>query len=191
MIASSPAVRPSAKPPTVARAASSRRTLRQPITDADVACIRRHIGSMPITHIARLLGRDPTVISYTARKLGLLPPVARQPRKRGYVEPRYDAERETRQAATLAELHRLCRLAHIPVTRLDSPIVLARRLMAATAWRPLNIIVACDLNLDDEFTPRPAVTPTNTQPGTPERVAVYMARVERGEEIWHPGDANP
>lgn len=157
MIASSPAVRPSAKPPAIARAASSRRTLRQPVTDAD-------------------------------RKLGLLPPVARHPRKRGYVEPRYDAEREARQAATLAELHRLCRLAHLTVAKADPPIVLARRLMAATAWRPPNIIVACDLNLDDEFTPQPASTPTSTQPGTPERVAVYMARVEAGEEIWHPGD---
>lgn len=191
MIASSPAVRPSAKPPAIARPGGAHRQFRQPITDADVACIRRHIGSMPIAHIARLLGRHQTVISYTARKLGLLPPVARQPRKRGYIEPRYDAERETRQAATLAELHYLCRLAHLTVAKLDPPIVLARRLMAATAWRPLNIIVACDLNLDDEFTPRPAVTPTSTQPGTPERVKVYMARVEAGEEIWHPGDANP
>ena len=31
--------------------------------------------------------------------------------------------------------------------------------------------------------------PTNTMPGTPERVEVYFWRVERGEDIWHEDDA--
>jgi hypothetical protein len=35
---------------------------------------------------------------------------------------------------------------------------------------------------------RPPAVPTAAAPGTPEKVAVLVARAERGEDLWHPLD---
>lgn len=41
-----------------------------------------------------------------------------------------------------------------------------------------------------QFDPRPATQPTDAPLGSPARVAVMRARVERGESLYHPDD-NP
>lgn len=41
----------------------------------------------------------------------------------------------------------------------------------------------------DNHTPPPPEEPTDTVPGTQERIAVYEARVEAGRGLWHPRDA--
>lgn len=40
----------------------------------------------------------------------------------------------------------------------------------------------------DDFKPRPCSCPTAKIPGTPDRIAVYCERLERGEELWHEDD---
>jgi hypothetical protein len=39
-----------------------------------------------------------------------------------------------------------------------------------------------------DFQPKPCSTPTKKIPGTPDRIAVYCERIERGEELWHEDD---
>jgi len=41
---------------------------------------------------------------------------------------------------------------------------------------------------DAEFEPRPAERPTTARPGTAEKIVVLAARVEAGEDLWHPND---
>jgi len=41
------------------------------------------------------------------------------------------------------------------------------------------------------YQPRPVEKPTPTQPGTLERIEALAARVLRGEQLWHPDDAEP
>jgi len=41
---------------------------------------------------------------------------------------------------------------------------------------------------DRDFSPRPAAEPTTARPGTPEKIEVMAARLQRGEEIFHPDD---
>lgn len=38
------------------------------------------------------------------------------------------------------------------------------------------------------FEPHPVAEPTRALPGSKEKVAAIAARVERGEEAWHPED---
>ena len=44
--------------------------------------------------------------------------------------------------------------------------------------------------LEVSFEPRPASAPTDTPAGSWARVEVYSQRYLRGEELFHPGDAN-
>lgn len=45
------------------------------------------------------------------------------------------------------------------------------------------------IGIRDQYGPAPLPVPTNTLPGTPERQAVYQARADRKESIFHPNDA--
>ena len=184
-----PAIRPSLAPPPGKR--QQPRTVRPQqkrrlFTDDEIAYIRQHLGKVPMTQIARALERHPTSIQYVARRLGLLPP--RAPREPG--ETRFGGERGERLDRTRAELVRICDRVGI-TTDGRSTETLAWMLIGISAWRPPTAHVAADLGHEEWFSARPASKPTRTKPGTPARVAIYAARVEAGEDIWHPGDARP
>lgn len=233
MIATSPAVRPSTKPPRHPRRPPNRRfksfsdadiayvrehyatdgptgiaahlgraktsiyTLarslgisagKRPVTAKDREYVRRHWGTMRNCDIALALDRHATTVLDIARRLGLAGPTTSPSRQSGV----YDADRQARLEALEDEIRRLCREAGVKTTMLDGgPIPLKRlaaRLARQSAWRPPSALVAGDLDLEVYFEPQPP-QPTRTQPGTPERVAVYAARVQAGEEIWCDGDA--
>lgn len=42
-------------------------------------------------------------------------------------------------------------------------------------------------SVDPDYQPSPT-TPTDIRPGTKEKVAALAARMQRGEELWHPQD---
>lgn len=44
---------------------------------------------------------------------------------------------------------------------------------------------------DDGFTPRPAHSPTESLPGSQQKVAILAQRLAAGEDLWHPMDARP
>ena len=44
------------------------------------------------------------------------------------------------------------------------------------------------LGYDDDFEPVPALERTSARPGSPEKIEVMRARVERGESLWHRDD---
>lgn len=187
-----PAIRPTSAPPvtrfgSAPKAASTCRpqTKRRPFSEDEIAYIRKHLGTMPVTHIAEALLRHPSSIDYISRKLGLMPPKA--PRKRDEAKER---ERQERLEQLRQSLIRICRLAGIPTEGISSE-TLASTLIGISAWQPPNIHVAAELGHDEWFTPRPASRPTRTKPGSKARVAAYAARVETGEDIWHPGDSRP
>ena len=41
---------------------------------------------------------------------------------------------------------------------------------------------------DSFFDPSPTAEPTAAQPGSADKVRILAERMERGEELWHPGD---
>lgn len=187
-----PAIRPSSAPP-VTRFGSAPKGEAEHCLQAkwrrfsedEIAYIQRHLGSMPLAQIAKAIARHPSSIDYIARKLGLLRP--REIKKRD--GPKKDQRRD-QLGKTLVTLVRVAHLAGI-ATDGRSAETLARMLIGISAWRPPNIHIAADLGHDEWFSPRPASRPTRTKPGSKARVAAYAARVEAGEDIWHPGDARP
>lgn len=161
---------------------------KRPVTDADLEYVRRHWGTMRTCDIALALDRHATTVLDIARHLGLAGPSAGRSRQSGV----YDADRDARLEELDAEIRRLYRAAGVKATMIDgNPVPLKRlaaRLARQSAWRPPSALIAGDLDLEVYFEPQQP-TPTRTQPGTPERVAVYAARVAAGEEIWCEGDA--
>lgn len=101
-----------------------------------------------------------------------------------------DTARAKREIVTRSDLEALCQQHEIPVPRATSTATLASTLASRIGWRAPSVLVAADLGDDNLFEPRPATVPTGSRPGTAERIAVYAARVEAGEDIWHPGDAD-
>ena len=53
--------------------------------------------------------------------------------------------------------------------------------------KPVNVFDATRIGIDFVDASRPE--PTDTRPGTPERMAVLKRRMELGQELWHPDDA--
>lgn len=232
MIASSPAVTPSTRPP-----ARRKQYHRQRFTDAEIAdilrryetetarkiasdygchrttieaCVQRHGGgkaaigkrgtkltdderayitanfrAMTMAAICRHLGRAKKTVRTFARESGLLQaPVRRVDGERLVVgAEQYRIERAKRLVQTTREIHSLYKAAEIATDGVPLS-TLALRLVRAKCWRPANSHVAADLGDDGLFRPRPASEPCEALAGSLERVQVYAARVERGEEIW-------
>lgn len=161
---------------------------KRPVTAGDREYVRRHWGVMHTCDIALALDRHASTVLDIARRLGLARPSAGRARQPSV----YDADRDARLESLDTEIRRLCLAAGVRTTMIDGGPVslkrLAARLARQSAWRPPSALIAGDLDLEVYFEPQQP-TPTRTQPGTPERVAVYAARVAAGEEIWCEGDA--
>jgi hypothetical protein len=157
------------------------------ITPQEEAYIAANWGAMTPNEIARTLHRHRESVRYVARRLGLTP-IGRpcKPIRSRIVEACYRQDRVDRIAGTVAEIHRLCKAAGIPIG--ETPLITLARALRHHGWRPRNSHIAADLGDDGLFTPRPASEPCEALPGSLERVEAYARRVEMGEEIWCEGD---
>lgn len=71
------------------------------------------------------------------------------------------------------------------VDRLESALISGRITLPIAA-------LFLDIVTPEESPPlAPAATPTTTAPGSEARVAVYAARAQRSETLYHPADADP
>jgi hypothetical protein len=157
----------------------------KPLTAAERAYITANFRTMTLAAICRHLGRATKTVRTFARKSGLLPtPIRRVDGDRLVVDAeQYRIARAKRLVQTTREIHRLCKTAEIATDGVPLA-TLALKLVRAKRWRPANSHVAADLGDDGLFRPRPASEPCEALPGSLERVEVYTARVEAGEEIW-------
>jgi hypothetical protein len=98
------------------------------ITPQEEAYIAANWGAMTPNEIARTLHRHRESVRYVARRLGLTP-IGRpcKPIRSRIVEACYRQDRVDRIAGTVAEIHRLCKAAGIPIG--ETPLItLARTL---------------------------------------------------------------
>lgn len=157
----------------------------KPLTDDERAYITDNYRKQTLAAISRHLGRSLKAVRECARAAGVAPPRVRRVDGDRLVvgAEQYRIERAKRLVQTTREIHRICDQIGIPVDNVPL-VTLARTLKRHCGWRPANILIAADLGDDGLFRPRPASEPCAALPGSLERVEVYAARVERGEEIW-------
>jgi hypothetical protein len=122
-------------------------------------------------------------------------PINKYNRKRAELTAEYKRQRKERLERILRELIETAEPLGIKVTPPSKPTLmrniascLACELRRRLGWVPPNIYLQSDLSMVDCFVPKIPAKPTRTVPGSPERIEVYVRRLEAGEELWHPDD---
>ncbi len=163
-------------------------------SDRDLEYLRRYASRQTIREIAAHLGKHPKTVRAIARRLGLVAP----PEIRNTPQVRIantDAEREERIQRAYENLRARCKAAGLPMRfghTTDQKLAAAKEAAEAYRreldWRPESRYAAADLGHEEWFTPRRPRSPTRTRPGTAARIAVYVRRMESGEDFFEDGD---